>query len=261
VNLFSKVTDQCSLLALFALVLLASGAYLVRVLSRGRAQFERVDRQGGSIFLAKSVMEMGYWSVGPLARGLMAIGFTANRVTWLSLFLGGGAGVCLGQGRFGLGTWLATSAAVFDMLDGMIARETGTASRAGKVLDSSLDRYVEFFFLAGVAYYFRGNAWLVLLAMAAMHGSFMVSYTTALSEIQGVDVSRGSMRRPERMVLTIVAAALMPFSEWFMVVALALIAVFANISALLRMREMMARLEVKEEVPHSVLKQTGSSFP
>jgi CDP-diacylglycerol--glycerol-3-phosphate 3-phosphatidyltransferase len=234
--------DLYFLAALFGLVLIASVSYAVRVSRQGRARFERVDRQGGSLFLAKPLMEMGYWSVAPIARGLVSVGFTANRVTWLSFYLGALAGICMASGAFGLGALAASFAAILDMLDGMIARETGTSSRSGKVLDSSLDRYVEFFFLAGVAYYFRETSWILLLALLAIQGAFMVSYTTALSEIQKVEVSRGSMRRPERLVLMIAGAASMPFTSWVMVVALGLIGVVATASALLRMQEMRRRL-------------------
>ncbi len=220
------------------------GAYGARALSRGRVRFERVERQGASLLLSKSVMEAGHWGSEPVARTLIALGCTANGITLTSAALGAVAGGLIARGWFGIGAGVATVAALLDMLDGMVARASGTASAGGKVLDSALDRYVEFFFLAGVAVHFRHSVPLLALALFALLGSFMVSYATALAEIQKVSVSRGLMRRPERLVCLLVGATLTPAlgASWPILGAVGLVAIGSNATASLRIRELVLRL-------------------
>ncbi len=78
----------------------------------------------------------------------------------------------------------------------------------------------------------------------------MVSYVTALAEIHRVKISRGLMRRPERLVLLLLGAALTPVlreladssASWPMLVSLLIVAVGANATALFRVKELFLRL-------------------
>lgn len=185
-----------------------TGAYLLRSLLRGRARHDRTDADGGSVFLNKASMEMGYWLVAPVINGLASAGVSANVVTLLCLVPAIGAAVAGALGWFGLACVLATMAAYGDIVDGLLARKLGTSSEAGEVLDAAIDRYGEFLFLAGLAIYYRTH-WIVLaLVLLAILGSFMVSYSTAKAEAMGVKPPRGSMRRAERSVYLYVAAGL-----------------------------------------------------
>jgi phosphatidylglycerophosphate synthase len=127
----------------------------------------------------------------------------------------------------------------------MVARLSGRASDAGEVLDAAVDRYVEFFFLAGLLIYYREIPELMILTMAALLGSFMVSYSSAKAEALQVAAPRGNMRRPERAFYLTLGAVLSPISiPWFeqnnllpihvgypMVGAIAIVALFSNVSA------------------------------
>src|SRR5438067_1500181 len=137
--------DLLYTLVLLGIAALLALAYGLRVLMRGRARSDRVDRQGGSSLLSQEIMEGAYWFFQPLGRLLIFIGVTPNQVSWASLAFGLLAGVCLAFGHFGFGAVFATISAVLDSLDGIVARVTGVASDAGEVLDASVDRYVEFF--------------------------------------------------------------------------------------------------------------------
>lgn len=238
---FDKLFPWLTVLA-FALVAVA---YSVRVLIRGRVRFDRVDQQGSSPFLSKSLMEMGYWGMQPLAQFAIKAKLSATAVSWISFCFGAAAGFCLADGHFGSAGLLATVAGILDAVDGMVARMTGTSSKSGKVLDSTLDRYVEFFFLGGLMIYYRQVPMVQVLTLLALFGSFMVSYSTALAEIHGIQIKGGSMRRPDRMVYMISGAILSSFTiprfelesgypvplGYPMVLAIAIIAVVANISA------------------------------
>lgn len=236
-------------------------AYLIRVALKGRARFERIEKQGGSILLAKPLMEMVYWVMQPVGRFIAFVGITATHITLVSLVFGLLAGWCLAVGHFGFGAIFATIAALMDALDGMVARHTGSVSEAGAVLDSCVDRYVEFFFIGGLVIYYSPVPVIQAIALLALMGSILISYTTAKSEALHAPVPRGSMRRPERAMYLIIGAALSPvtipiFEEIRpygialghpMVLALGLIAVMSNISAAERIMSLMDTVRKREQ--------------
>lgn len=257
--------------------------YSVRVLIRGRAQFDRVNRQGGSVLLGKGLMEMAYWSFQPVARALVLAHITPNMLSWASLVLGGCSGVALAYGYFGFAALAATVSAILDSLDGMVARMTGIASDAGEVLDAAIDRYVEFFFLGGLVIYYREIPMLQIVALLALAGSFMVSYSTAKAEALHVPPPPGIMRRPERAFYLILGAALSPipipaieakfmFSTplgFPMVIAMTMVAVLTNIAAIERLytigrevrhRELEAQ-EAEERAAHAAHAEEHALIP
>ncbi len=250
-----------STLVLLAVVGLAAVAYLVKLRLNGRTQFSRVDKQGGSTLLSKSVMEGAYWFLQPIGKLLVFCRVTPNQISWASLAFGIVAGICLAFGHFGSAAVFATISGLLDSLDGMVARLTGVASDAGEVLDASADRYVEFFFLGGLAVYYREVPGLLILTLVAMVGSFMVSYSSAKAEALHVNPPKGNMRRPERALYLILGAALSPVTipifetdRLFpiaighpMVFALALVAVLANISAIERLYAIARAMRVREQ--------------
>src|SRR4051794_10715837 len=109
--------DLISILILFAVAAIVLVLYGVRVSLKGQAHFDRVDRQGGSFLLSKSVMEVGYWFFQPFARLLIFCHVTANQISWGSLLFGFLAGCCLAFGHFGFAAGFAALSAVMDSLD------------------------------------------------------------------------------------------------------------------------------------------------
>jgi CDP-diacylglycerol--glycerol-3-phosphate 3-phosphatidyltransferase len=228
---------------LLATVLLAAIAYGVRVAFHGPRANARVEREGKSLLVGKGAMEMFHWVIEPLAVASERLGVTADAVTYGSLAFAVGAGVALALGHAGMGAALATVAGAGDALDGAIARRMRTASEAGAVLDSAVDRYSEFAFLGGVAFRFRDSGALLFLTLLALLAAFMVSYSTAKAEALRLPAPRGSMRRSERAVYLIFGAALVPFvgaidptlARAPIIAALALVAVVGNVSAVQRL--------------------------
>jgi CDP-diacylglycerol--glycerol-3-phosphate 3-phosphatidyltransferase len=249
---------------MWILAVVVPGIYLVRTLFKGRARHARTEADGGSVFLNKASMEMGYWLLAPVVEALAALHVTPNMVTFFSLVPALLATVAAAMGWFGLACVLATLGALCDLVDGVLARRTGVASDAGEVLDAAVDRYVEFLFLAGVAIYYRTHWMMLTLTLAALFGSFMVSYTTAKAEAMGVDPPRGSMRRAERAVYLLVAAGLTPFSrvlfantpshalrELPMVFVLILVALMTNVSVVQRFAAIAAALRARRPPTHT----------
>jgi phosphatidylglycerophosphate synthase len=241
------VVNTIVLVGILGLILVA---YTFRLALKGRAQFDRVDKQGGSVLLGKGLMEMAYWALQPVARFLVFLKVTPNQLSWASLVLGGMAGTALTYGYFGFGALFATYSAFLDTLDGMVARLTDVASDAGEVLDAAVDRYVEFFFLSGVVLYYREAPAFQAIALLALCGSFMVSYSTAKAEALHIPPPPGIMRRPERAFYLTLGAALSPISmPWLdalftvpkanpgypMIFSCFLVGVLSNISAIERL--------------------------
>ena len=241
--------DMKFALAAVLLVVALAAAYAVRVAVRGRDRFERIEHQGASRLLGKSAMGLCYWSLQPIARLLVAMRVDPDWISWTSLVFGAAAGVFLAVGHFGYATVCTMISGLLDTLDGMVARMSNTSSETGEVLDSAVDRYVEFFFVAGLVLYYRATPLLQIVALLALLGSFMVSYSTAKAEALKVVLPKGGMRRPERAVYLTVGAALSAVSiPWWeaerelsrpigypMVVVLILVAVAANLSAVERL--------------------------
>ena len=245
--------DLASSLGLFAIPVAAGLAYSVRVALRGRATSERVDREGSSGLLAKGVMEMFHWTIAPAGAACVRLGISANAVTVASLVLGLAAGVAVAAGHLGLGALLAGLCSVGDALDGVVARASRRASDAGEVLDAAVDRYTELALLGGLAVYLRDALGLLVLTLLAICASFMVSYSTAKAEALGVTPPRGSMRRSERAVYLVLGTALVPiaaalgvrFSDAPVVVALLLVAVVGNVSAVRRLAAIARAVNAK----------------
>lgn len=241
------------------IVLLAVAAYGLRFAIKGRAHFDRIDRQGGSRLLGKSAMELAYWVLEPVATLLVWLRVTPNEISWASLGFSFLSGACLALGHFGFGAIFATISGLLDSLDGMVARISGVASEAGEVLDAAVDRYAEFLFLSGLVIYYREIPILQVLSLLALLGSFMVSYSTAKAEALRVDAPKGSMRRPERAVYLTLGAALSAVSiPWLerhseispigypMVMSLALVAVAANVSSIERLRSIANAIRLRD---------------
>jgi phosphatidylglycerophosphate synthase len=247
--------------AMFGLLGVAAALYAARAVVRGRARHERSDRDGGSVFVGKTFMEFGLWLMGPVVAMLGRTRVTPNQVTALSLLPALGAGVAVSQGWFGLGCVLATCAALGDVVDGLLARRLGSASDAGEAIDAFVDRFGESFFMGGLVIYYRFSPGLCLLALVALLGAFMVSYSTAKAEALGVAPPRGTMRRAERAVYLMFAAALTPLvGRWVgpdapliarqapMILALGLIGVVGNVSVVRRLRAIIRAINVRDGV-------------
>jgi phosphatidylinositol phosphate synthase len=102
---------------------------------------------------------------------------------------------------------------VLDILDGALARYGGKATPFGAFVDSISDRVSEGFMLIAVALIFsrEGNDVAVGFTIAAMAGSFLVSYARAKAELLGLKGDVGLGSRAERVV--VITAGLV-FAPW-----------------------------------------------
>jgi CDP-diacylglycerol---glycerol-3-phosphate 3-phosphatidyltransferase len=126
-----------------------------------------------------------------------------------------------------------------DILDGALARSTKASYPYGAFLDSTLDRYSEGAIYIGLAAYFVSaggplERWLVLATLAALAGSFLVSYVRARAQSLGFHCETGLFARPERVVVTVVGLI---FGGVVLYAVIFLLAALTNLTALQRIRE------------------------
>jgi CDP-diacylglycerol--glycerol-3-phosphate 3-phosphatidyltransferase len=92
---------------------------------------------------------------------------------------------------------------LLDILDGALARQSGKGTPFGAFLDSTTDRVSEGVMLGAIALVLARDEleWALALAIAAVAGSFLVSYTRARAEALGLKGDVGLGSRAERVVV------------------------------------------------------------
>lgn len=143
----------------------------------------------------------------PVGHAVGRSGIRADHLTMTGLAFAGAATVAVGSGRLLLGAVLFSAAALPDMLDGAVAKASGTASSRGAFFDSVADRVTDMAILGGIAYYLAGRdgGRAALLPMAAMAMATLVSYERARAESLGYTAKGGLMERAERTIAVIAA--------------------------------------------------------
>ena len=147
--------------------------------------------------------------INAMVRTLASLGIHPNILTTTGVTINIGCGILFGFGEFFWAGVALIVANLFDMLDGNVARQSGTVSKFGSFLDSSLDRLSDMVSFLGIMVFYardvpQHSVVNVLLAGIGMMSSVMVSYTTARSEGLGVKANVGFLQRPERIVLLII---------------------------------------------------------
>ncbi len=165
-----------------------------------------------------------------LARFLAKIAWiTPNQITCLSAVLGGGvAGSLIYTEHFRLAAFFVLLSGILDGLDGDLARERQMSSAEGALLDSVLDRYVDFFLLGAMILVApQEHLWPGLLALL---GTTAVPYIRARSEAEGKSTIASVGSRSIRIILLILSLLLHQIL-WGLIA----IALISNIAAIHRM--------------------------
>jgi CDP-diacylglycerol---glycerol-3-phosphate 3-phosphatidyltransferase len=143
-----------------------------------------------------------------IVRGLALSKIHPNVLTFIGLVINIVAAVLLSSGRFFVAGLVILGAAIFDMVDGRVARETNQVTRFGGFFDSVLDRYSDLLLLMGLLVYYGtiNRSLYVVLTAVVMTASVMISYSRARAENVIPTCKVGFMERPERIVLLIIGA-------------------------------------------------------
>lgn len=144
-----------------------------------------------------------------------------------------------------LGALVFVVGSILDILDGALARAGGKQTPFGAFIDSTTDRASEAFMLGSVGLVFmRHEDELALgLTIAAIAGSFLVSYTRARAEALNLKGDVGIGSRAERVVVITAGLVLAPwgFLPWAIAI-LAATAWFTVVQRVLHVRNQLRAL-------------------
>jgi CDP-diacylglycerol---glycerol-3-phosphate 3-phosphatidyltransferase len=176
------------------------------------------------------------WYLKPIATLLQKLGITPNAVTIFGLIGTIGVSVLIALGHL---TWAGILLLIMgpvDAIDGVLARLRNEASAWGAFVDSVTDRYSELFIYCGFLLFFLGeqNPSGIVLAYIAAAGSVLVSYIRARAEASKLDANVGLLTRVERYIILIPGLIFSSIFSNLPIIALFIIAVFANFTALQR---------------------------
>jgi CDP-diacylglycerol--glycerol-3-phosphate 3-phosphatidyltransferase len=129
-----------------------------------------------------------------------------NTITVIGTLCTVAGGVIYGTGHIRTAGWFLGLTALFDVLDGTVARRSGRSSTFGAFLDSTLDRVADGAVMAGLATFYALNPVhrsvpMMVVCMLGLIGAFLTSYTRARAEALGIEAKVGILQRPERVTL------------------------------------------------------------
>ncbi len=186
--------------------------------------------------MARSLQEfrraLGVRIATPLVSVLRRCSVSPNALTVAGVLVTLVAAWLAADGRFMASGLVLAAAALFDLLDGALARATGRTSQFGGILDSAGDRVSEAALLAGVSLWFAadGDAVALVVCYAALVASFLVSYLRARGEALGIVCTVGLCTRPERVI--VLAVGLL---TGFVFVAVSIVAFCASVTVVQRL--------------------------
>jgi len=168
----------------------------------------------------------------PLVKILSKSGITPNVLTFVGLALNVAAAYLIAVGYFFFGGVLILVSGLFDLLDGALARFNNQVTQFGAILDSTIDRVSEAVIFCGLLIWYmpKGAALEIVLIIAVLIGSFLVSYIRARAEGLGLECKVGLFTRAERVI--VLAAGLL-LNQMF--IALCVLAIFTYITVIQRL--------------------------
>jgi CDP-diacylglycerol--glycerol-3-phosphate 3-phosphatidyltransferase len=195
--------------------------------NRPPADPERADEQAAGTVTAvtrAAAIKHGYTTGARTLASRSVLGLTRTRVTPNALTASGvllcgiASVLVLFEDRneilfFWLAALVFVVGSLLDILDGALARAGGKTTPFGAFLDSTTDRISEGFMLTAIAYVLarHDHPVFVAVAMAAVAGSFLVSYTRAKAEALGLRGDVGIGSRAERVVVITAGLVLAPW--------------------------------------------------
>lgn len=153
-----------------------------------------------------------FWTkvITPIATLLLRLGVSPDAVTLVgTIGVAAGALVFFPRGQLWIGTLVITLFVFSDLIDGYMARTSGTSSKWGSYLDSTLDRLGDGAIFGGlVLFYANSNAGdSTLMAAVTLWALVMgatTSYARAKAESLGLHASGGLAERADRLVSVLV---------------------------------------------------------
>ncbi|HVU12803.1 MAG TPA: CDP-alcohol phosphatidyltransferase family protein [Phototrophicaceae bacterium] len=185
----------------------------VTLSDRMRKQFSGLTRSAG--------MTVYHWGIHP------------DTITIVGLIVVAVGALFIAQGQIQVGGVLLLISLPLDALDGAVARAMQRKDRFGSILDSTLDRYADGFIFGALVYYFAqtGQQLQLILALASLMGSFVVSYVRARAGEADLSVKIGLFSRFERVITLLLLLLIPPL----LTLGLVVLAVGTNVTGLQRL--------------------------
>jgi CDP-diacylglycerol--glycerol-3-phosphate 3-phosphatidyltransferase len=179
--------------------------------------------------------------VDPVANWMVRKGVHPNTITVFGTLCTAAGGVIYATGHIRTGGWFLGLTALFDVLDGTVARRSNRSSTFGAFLDSTLDRIADGFVLGGIAVFYatsptNSSTTMMIIALFGLVGALLTSYTRARAEALGLDAKVGLLQRPERVVLLSAPQAFfgLVFDGWVLALIITILSVTAWITVFQR---------------------------
>lgn len=155
-----------------------------------------------------------FWTkvVTPVAKLLLRLGVGPDAVTLVgTLGVAFGALFFFPRGDLLAGVLFITAFVFSDLIDGTMARMSGSSSKWGAFLDSTLDRLGDAAIFGGLAMYYVGpgeDDRLAALALYCLVMGSVTSYARARAESLGMEAKGGLAERADRLVAILVMTGL-----------------------------------------------------
>ena len=148
----------------------------------------------------RNVVDRG---LSPIGKNLHRAGITADVVTIIGIIMAVAASISVALGSLRLGFVLLVMTGISDALDGPVAKASGAASLRGAFFDSVSDRLTDALLLGGIAWFLISDepGYTVMLPVAVMFVSLLISYQRAKAESLGLEAKGGLMERAERFIV------------------------------------------------------------
>ena len=184
--------------------------------------------------------------VEPIARGLLRLHVTPDMVTLTGTTLTVlTALILIPPGNFIPAVILLILFTSADVLDGTMARLSGTQGPWGAWFDATLDRVADGAIFGGVLIWaaWHSDTPTTILAWICLAGGAVVSYAKARAEAVGATANGGIAERAERMIILGLGAILYQFVDWGMTLAVAILALLTVITVFQRGLDVRSQLK------------------
>ena len=190
--------------------------------------------------------------VEPIARALLRMRITPDMVTLTGTTLTVlTALILIPAGRFVPAIILLGLFVSADVLDGTMARLSGTQGPWGAWFDATLDRVADGAIFGGLLIWaaWNANTLTTMLAWVCLVGGAVISYAKARAEAVNATANGGIAERAERMILLGLGAIAQQFVDWGMTAALAVLAVLTVITVFQRGLDVRSQLKPRDGQP------------
>lgn len=185
--------------------------------------------------------------VEPIARGLLRLKVSPDAVTIAGTVLTTVVALTLlPTGQFAWAVLALMLLTTSDLLDGTMARLSGTSGPWGNWLDSTLDRIGDGAIFGGLLIWAAWNheTWTTAMAWACLVFGTVISYSKARAESVGAHANVGIAERAERMMLAALGALGQQFGvPHALAIALTILAVLTLITVF--QRALVVRQQLK----------------